>query len=756
MNTLEFPEIIQKLTEMALSEPGKLLCKNLKPETDETMITLHLLETSEAKTLLQKGGIPLSNLLGMDKVMEKLGKTVNLNPEELSLIRSMNRNVGRMMRFMVDRSQLAPTITTYAASMDELKYLSDEIDRCIVDQRVDDKASPELSRLRKKIAIIMDRIRNKLDSIMNASGTRDLLQDQLVGMRDNHYVIPVKREHRQKIDGHVLDISSTGSTVFIEPAAIRALKMELDLNRLDEEQEVYRILSTLTGIAESAKRELKINLETMTQYDFLFAKAKLSNEMKAICPILSRKGQIKIHRGRHPLIGTSVVPLDFHIGDQFRALIITGPNTGGKTVVLKTVGLFTIMTQSGLHIPAEEGSTIAIFDDVLVDIGDGQSIAQSLSTFSSHIKNIISILACANSRTLVIIDELGTGTDPGEGMGLAVSVMEELYKKGATLLATTHYSEIKEFAATKPGFRNGCMGFNIETLQPKYELSIGIPGESNAFLISLRLGMPAALVERAHQITYHEYKDYRHTHTANTSRNDNIIKPVNSSYDMGSKGSSPNNGHDTTSITESHLHKDDPIDSKPITQTQYHESMNAITKSKYHENMDTITKSKYQENTNNTLQSHQQKNVDTNKTFPPKLMQDIEPFIHQEILNSNFEEMEKNKARTKARKELEKEKLRMSSPYKLGDCVFVTSMNRTGIVCDTENSRGEIGVSVLHKKIMVKHDRIRPFIDGKDLYPEDYNLDIVFESKENRKKRHQMGKRHIDGLEIVTSTKPDR
>lgn len=681
MKILEYPEIIRRLADLALSECGRKLCESLLPETDPRIIELRLLETAEAHAVLGKGGVPLSNLTGMEKVMEKLGKTANLTPEECSTIRSMNRNAVRMMRFMRERAMLAPTISTYAASMHELESLSAEIDRCILDNRVDDRASPELARFRRKIGILSERIHQKLESLMNAPGTRDLLQDRIIGMRGNHYVVPVKREHRLRIDGQVLDISSSGSTVFIEPAAIRTMKSELDLLRLDEEQEVYRILSTLTGMAESSIRELRVNLETMAQYDFLFAKAKLANGMRAERPALSKNGKTVIVKGRHPLIEGDVVPLDFHIGDGFRALIITGPNTGGKTVVLKTVGLFSLMTQAGLHIPAAEGTTLAVFDDILADIGDGQSIAQSLSTFSSHIRNIIAILDCAGPRTMAIVDELGTGTDPGEGMGLAVAVMETLYRKGTTILATTHYSEIKEFAATQTGFRNGCMGFDVETLRPKYELSIGIPGESNAFLISLRLGMSPELVERAHQITYHETKSYRPTGMRGN------ISSVASAVQTGA----------AISRTTGDGNNAEPV----VTRSQ--ERLPGIT-----------------------------------------------AIIPAEVLESHQQQQQHAEARHKALMALEREKQRISSPYKLGDCVFVTSMNRTGIVCEMENARGEIGVMILHKKIMVSHKRIRPFLEGKDLYPEDYNLDIVLETVENRKARHKMGKRHVEGLQIVS------
>ncbi len=704
MNILEYPEIIRRLADHALSDSGRRLCEALEPETEPRIIELRLLETAEARAVSDKGGVPLASLQGMEKVMEKLGKTVNLTPEELTTIRSMNRNVGRMMRFMRDRTSIAPTIATYAASMDELAPLSEEIDRCILDNRVDDRASPELGRIRKKIGILSERIRQKLDALMSAPGTRDLLQDAVVGMRGTHYVVPVKREHRQKLDGQVLDVSSSGSTVFIEPAAIRTLKNELDLLRLEEEQEVYRILSTLTGMAEAHTRALRINLETMAQYDFLFARAKLANGMRAVRPALSAKGRTTIVKGRHPLLPGDVVPLDFHIGDGYRALVITGPNTGGKTVVLKTVGLFHLMAQSGLFVPAEEGTSLAVYDDVLADIGDGQSIAQSLSTFSSHIRNIIAILACAGPRTLAIVDELGTGTDPGEGMGLAVAVMEALYKKGTTLLATTHYSEIKAFAATTPGFRNGCMGFNVETLMPRYELSIGVPGESNAFLISLRLGMDPKLVERAHQVTYQEAVNYREARGIAAAGAASAENPA-----VGGNAGGSADGNAGAGLTDAP--PTDPgaviVPPAPVPPLPTH--------------------------------------------LPPTAA-----LAAAEILESRDAANEHAQARHKAKMALGRETRRLASPYRLGDCVFVTTMNRTGIVCETENARGDIGVMIMKKKVMVSHKRIRPFIEGKDLYPDDYDLSIVFDPVADRKARHKMAKRHVEGLQVVTPAEEGR
>ncbi|MCX7771888.1 MAG: hypothetical protein N2376_02085 [Clostridia bacterium] len=644
LDILEYKKIKSMLEGYTVSSMGKALVEKLQPEHDLTIIESWLEETEEARRLMDKGSsVPLSSLIGIDKVMEKLGKVVALQPDELWTIRNVLVGAGKMIQYMKNRLLAAPKVASYASSMYELEDLSTEIERCILDNRIDDKASPELARTRKRMAIVEERIESKLESILRSPAYKDMLQDAVVSMRGGSYVIPFKREHKRAVDGAVLDISSSGSTVFIEPAAIKALKSELDELRIEEEKEVFRILSTLTGIAEGYRKELLINVQTMAHYDFLFAKAKLANSMKAVLPVMNHENRIVIRSGRHPLIGSQAVPLDFEIGADYRALVITGPNTGGKTVVLKTVGLFCLMAQSGLHVPAEQGTKLSVFTDILADIGDGQSIEQSLSTFSSHIRNIISIIKCAGPDTLVIMDELGTGTDPAEGMGLAVAVMERLYQSGCIMVCTTHYSEIKEFARTTPGFKNGCMLFDTRSLLPLYRLSIGIPGESNAFLISLRLGMDPALIERAHKITYKEDRHYEKPDASQAS-------------------------------------------------------------------------------------------------------QEAEALVNEEVLLSNEESRNTSIRRYETKKRIEKQKV--ESAFKLGDCVFVTSMNRTGIVCELENARGEVGVMVMKKRFTVNKKRLRPFIDGKDLYPEDYNLDIVLETKDYRKTKKIMSKHHVEGLTL--------
>lgn len=640
-NILEYNKIKETLKNYALSETAKEMIDRLEPYADINLIERHLKETTEARAIINRSSsVPLHGLTGIKNIKEKLGKVGNLFPEEFEIICGLLREGRRLKRFMETKSDIAPIVSTYALSIYELEDISDEIERCIYRGRVEDKASSELSRLRKKITILEDRIKSKLDAVLKNSKYRDYLQDNLVSLRNGRYVIPVKSQYKNNINGSIHDMSTSGSTVFIEPEEVKKAQDELNLLRIEEEREVYRILSALTVMVEERQRELSINIETMSYYDFLFAKAKYSKAIDGRVAGLNNRNYININNGRHPLLGRNAVPLDFSIGDDYRSLVITGPNTGGKTVVLKTVGLLTMMIQSGLHVPVEEGSEFAVFADILADIGDGQSIEQSLSTFSSHIKNIISIINCADAHTLVIMDEIGAGTDPGEGMGIATAVLEELYKKGATILATTHYSEIKDFAEITPGFKNGCMEFDINTLKPMYKLKIGKVGESNALFIALRLGMNKSLIERAHEITYKEMKHY------------DEYKPETANY----------------------------------------------------------TKSE------------------------------------DAALKQHEKALEKLKSAEKVNKTSEKQKAKPK--FNIGDCVYINTMDRTGIVCELENNRGEIGVMVMKQKFKINHKRLTLYIEGEELYPEDYDFDIIFESKDNRKKNKIMSKKHVEGIKI--------
>jgi DNA mismatch repair protein MutS2 len=640
MILLEYDKVIDRLADFAVSALGKKMIRNLEPSVRQAVVEAKLAETTEARAIVDlTSSIPLHSLTGIEDVMGKLGKGMVLVPEELTQLCSLLGEGKKLKRFMKDKNHLAPAVSSYVLSISDLDDLAEEIDRCIRGGRVDDKASPELGKIRKKIAVQEERIKSKLDSFLKSPAHRPWLQDYLVSTRQGRYVIPVKSECRRFVQGQVLDASSSGATVFIEPAEVCRAQDELNLLRFQEEKEVYRVLSTLTGMVESHEHELSVNVETMAQLDFAFAKAKFSKAIDGRAVRVNSESRIRIHGGKHPLLGGSAVPLHFYIGGEYRALVITGPNTGGKTVALKVVGLLTLMVQSGLHPPVEEGSEFAVFGQILADIGDGQSIEQSLSTFSAHVRNIIKILDRADSHTLVILDELGAGTDPQEGTGLAIAILEKMYDTGATLLATTHLSEIKTFAAGRQGFAVGCMEFDVETLQPLYRLTIGRAGDSNALLIALRLGMDRKLIERAHAITYHETKEYP--------------------------------------------------DFLPV-------------------------------------------------SAPPAAVP--------------HEEMESRDCQTGFEKQVEKARQqtgpRAGQDFKVGDCVFISSLGRTGIVYEEANGKGEVGVMVMKRKMKVNHKRLSPYIESEKLYPENYDLDIVFESKENRKKRKKMSKRHVEGMTI--------
>lgn len=641
IEVLEFNKIKESIKNYALSELAKDRIDNLEPYIDIKIIERCMQETDEARAIVDRSSsVPLHSLKDIKFIKDKLNRGIILLPENLESVCGILQEGQKLKRFLAGKGNVAPLISSYALSIYELEDVVQEIERCIFQGRVLDKASSELSKLRKKIAILEERIKSKLDNVLKNPKYKNILQDNLVSLRNGRYVIPVKSQYKNEFDGSIHDSSSTGATVFIEPAEVKKAMDELNLFKIEEDKEVYRILSTLTALITDYEREFSINIETMVYYDFLFAKAKFSKALEARSVRFNNRNYIKINKGRHPLIGKTAVPLDFTIGEDYEALVITGPNTGGKTVVLKNVALLTIMAQSGLHVPVEEGSEFAVFGDILVDIGDGQSIEHNLSTFSSHIKNIVSIMECADKYTLVIMDEVGAGTDPGEGMGIAAAVLEEIRRKQAIMIATTHYSEIKAFADNTLGFKNGSMEFDIDTLKPTYKLNIGKAGDSNAFLIALRLGMEKRLIERAHEITYNERKDY-------------------SGY--------------TKEAVEGNI-----ID----------------------------------------------KGVLENHTESIKMLEEA------------------------VRIERISEKQKKEPSFKLGDCVYISTMNRTGIVCELENGRGEVGVMVMRRKFKINHKRLSLYIETEELYPENYDFDIVFQTKENRKKNHLMNKRHIEGVQI--------
>lgn len=501
LRVLEYHKIIDRLTEKASSDPGKRLAAALVPMTDLEEIKTAQTQTSDALgRLFAKGSTSFGSNkdLGMSLKSLEVGSVLSI--VELLRIASFLENVNRIKSYGRRERDDIPgdSLDVYFDSLEPLTPLANEINRCILsEEEIADDASPALKHIRRSMVITNDRIHSQLNSMINGS-LRTYLQDAVVTMRDNRYCIPVKSEYKGQVPGMVHDQSSTGSTFFIEPAAIVNLNNELKELSIKEQEEIEAVLASLSAQAASHTEALAKNQKSMTMLDFIFAKASLAMEQNATMPLFNTEHQIRIRKGRHPLIDKkTVVPVDILLGIDFDLLIITGPNTGGKTVALKTVGLLTLMGQAGLHIPALDRSELSIFREVYADIGDEQSIEQSLSTFSSHMTSIVSILQEADADSLCLFDELGAGTDPTEGAALAISVLDHLHGRGIRTMATTHYSELKVYALSTPFVENACCEFNVETLRPTYRLLIGIPGKSNAFAISSRLGLPDHIIEDA-------------------------------------------------------------------------------------------------------------------------------------------------------------------------------------------------------------------------------------------------------------------
>lgn len=502
-NALEYPKIIEKLTEKASSSMGKELCRALVPSLDIHEIQLMQTQTGDALTrLFQKGNISFGSVKDIRGSLKRLEIGSTLGIGELLAVCGLLENVNRVKAYgRSDKSDAAPdSLTSMFSQLEPLTPLTGEIRRCILSEdEISDDASPALRQIRRNMKIAGERIHAQLASLVNGSA-RSYLQDAVITMRNGRYCIPVKAEYKGQVPGMIHDQSSTGSTLFIEPMAVVKLNNDIRELELQEQKEIEVILARLSEQTAAEHESIRLDLTLMVQLDFIFARALLAMDMNASQPQINEEGKIRLKKARHPLIDKKkVVPIDIRLGDEFDLLIVTGPNTGGKTVSLKTVGLLTLMGQAGLHIPAGDGSQLALFREVYADIGDEQSIEQSLSTFSSHMTNVVSFLHKADRHSLVLFDELGAGTDPTEGAALAISILSHLHEQGIRTMATTHYSELKVYALSTPGVENACCEFSVETLQPTYRLLIGVPGKSNAFAISAKLGLPDFIIDRARE-----------------------------------------------------------------------------------------------------------------------------------------------------------------------------------------------------------------------------------------------------------------
>ena len=630
--TLEFDKILGQLAENALSEAAKARCLELKPSLNEAEVRRWMSETTQAKRIIEQIGTPpLSSMTELQKIIDLIAIEAMLMPEQIAHVLSFLVSCRRMKAYLRKAEATASHIASYGGAIYEHEKLESEIERCIRNGIVDDKASARLDSIRRQMVTTADQIKSKLDELLRKN--KAWFSESFVSVRNGRYTLPVKREHKNDISGTVIEISNTGGTCFIEPSSVGRLQAELYTLQVEEDSEVRRILYSLTALVSDNLQTIKLNIEAMETLDFLFAKGKLSALMKASPVGISTDRKVSLINARHPLLNpTTAVPLNFEAGEESSGIVITGPNTGGKTVVLKTIGLLSLMVQSGLHVPADEGSSFCMHNLILCDIGDGQSIAENLSTFSSHIKNIIEILKQANEQSLVLLDELGSGTDPAEGMGLAIAVMDELCAKGCMFVVTTHYPEIKEYAAVTAGLVNARMAFDKESLLPLYRLEIGEAGESCALYIAERLGMPQQILARAQEAAY------------------------------GSK-------------------------------------------------------------------------AELRLASPPQGKASFERAINEPQLVKQKELTPKTPSR--------------SERFNIGDSVFIYPQKEIGIVYARSNDKGEIGVQVKDVKKLINHKRIKLHVSGAELYPEDYDFSIIFDSVENRKARHLLNKRHEKGNVVI-------
>lgn len=502
LNVLEYDKILNQLKHYAQSQPGKNMVDQLEPMTNLAIIQQKQQETSEALTvILKQGSLPIRGTKEIGASLKRLAIGGNLSIPELLYIGDVLRVSQRIKSFYREgEDHISPmSLAGLFQVIEPITNLTKEIERCIINEEtIADEASSQLHKIRRSIHNTHGKIRSQLNSIINSSSYQTMLQDPIITMRNDRFCVPIKSEYRSQFKGMIHDQSSTGSTLFIEPMSVVTLNNQLTELAHDEQDEIDRILAELSAICSGYIEPLKLNLDSLANLDFIFAKGELALAQNATKPRFNDQKKVNLKKARHPLLkDQEVVPIDIYLGDRFNTLVITGPNTGGKTVTLKTLGLFSLMGQAGLHIPASDGSSLTVFDEIFADIGDEQSIEQSLSTFSSHMVNIIDILKKATYDSLVLFDELGAGTDPTEGAALAMAVLENLFARQVLTVATTHYSELKVYALSTKGVENASCEFDVKTLRPTYRLLIGVPGKSNAFAISKRLGLGDDIIDEA-------------------------------------------------------------------------------------------------------------------------------------------------------------------------------------------------------------------------------------------------------------------
>lgn len=651
--SLEFDRIKEQWAELAYTAWAKEKIGEAEPFLSESALLHALAETTEARLLLEKGGTPPPvSLNGVEELVTIAKKEGCLTAEGLEQIGSALAAVKRLKDYLNRCKQYEASLPYYEENLDAQEPLAEQIRQQIRNGRVDDEASRLLKSLRSEIERLHDKAKEKADAVMRAN--RECMSDSFSTVRSGRLCIPVKKEYKFKIAGSVIDKSATGNTLFIEPASVAKIDGELQALTMEAENEERRILFTLTAMVADAAEVMEQNMRTIEKLDFIFSKGKLSMEYGGTCPRINTERRIVLKDGRHPLMDRTVcVPLQLTVGNGINGIVITGPNTGGKTVAIKTAALTCMMAQCGLHVACGEAD-ICMNSNFLCDIGDGQNLSENLSTFSAHIKNVLDILERVTPQSLVVMDELGSGTDPTEGMGIAIAILEELKKSGALFLVTTHYPEVKQYAEREEKMVNARMAFDKESLKPLYRLIIGEAGESCAFYIAGRLGMPDFMLRCAAKAAYGE----------NAPDMPKLLQKGGAGF------------RETGGIQEDLPNKEE-----------------------------------------------QQKQSGT-----------------REIAKAVPRIIEKKK-RTNRMQEA-------AMRFKCGDSVMVYPDKKIGIVCQSANEKGVLRVQLPDKKIWINHKRLRLHVAAEELYPEDYDFSIIFDTVENRKLRHKMGKHHVEGTEI--------
>ncbi|MDD5901125.1 MAG: DNA mismatch repair protein MutS [Lachnospiraceae bacterium] len=657
---LEFDRIKELWAEYALTDAAKEQIRQAKPILSEAELLVKQRETSQGKRMIELcGNPPLASVQGLADIVEIAGKGDCLGVEQLLQVQQALTMVSRLKRYLCQGKQYEISLSYYEGNLEALDELRENIYVQIVNEQVSDNASRLLKTLRGEITLAESRMREKADAVMRAY--KECMSDSFSTFRNGRVCVPVKKEYKFKIAGSVIDKSSTGSTLFIEPTACADYYAKLQELRMEEENEVRRILYELTVQVYNNGEAIKENIRYIEKLDFIFSKGKLSFLYDGAEPEILTERRIVLTDARHPLMKKEVcVPLQFSIGDGINGIVITGPNTGGKTVALKTVALNCMLAQCGLHVACKEAK-ICMNSNFLCDIGDGQSLSENLSTFSAHITNVLDILRRVNNQSLVLMDELGSGTDPLEGMGIAVAILEELKKSGALFLVTTHYPEVKVYAEKTEGIVNARMTFDKENLKPLYRMVIGEAGESCAFHIAKRLGMPDFMLKRAAAAAYGEEKPGGQSEPVEQER---ICNRQSGKEDASAYETENGTGH---------------------------------------------------------VEEAEEAEKEFRKEFSPRIVK------------------KKTPATKKAR----------GREYQIGDSVMVYPDKKIGIVCQPENEKGVLQIQMPNKKIWINHKRVKLHVAAEQLYPEDYDFSILFDSVETRKLRHDMERKHMEGAELT-------